>query len=81
MTEYRFVGTHTEDLADGSSVEPGATVELSKDGAKEPHNKRLLDAGLLVELTGDLDAKAVRRAERKQDRERERLADNDKMEG
>lgn len=36
-------------LADGRVLIPGEPVELDPDQAKEPHNKRLIDEGQLVE--------------------------------
>lgn len=48
MTEFRFVGGHTADLASGRVVAPGETVKLTEDELKEPHNQRLVDEGLLL---------------------------------
>lgn len=47
MDEFRHVGRHSEDLADGRVVSPGESVELSAEDQRDPHNKRLLDEGIL----------------------------------
>lgn len=46
--EYRFVGSHVDDLADGRTLEPGGFVTLSETDLEAPHNQRLLDEGLLI---------------------------------
>lgn len=46
--EYRFVGRHIDDLADGRTLEPGGFYHLNADQAALPHNKQRIDAGLLI---------------------------------
>lgn len=62
MTEFKFVGSHPEDLADGRVVAAGDIVDLDPN---HPHNMRLVDEGLLLP-TGDDDG--VLRGEALQDR-------------
>jgi hypothetical protein len=45
---YKLVGGHLQDLADGRVLEPGQTTTLTSDALADPHNQRLVDAGLLV---------------------------------
>ena len=47
---YRNVGALT-DLADGRIIERGQEVELSKEDVADQHNRHLIDAGRLVEIT------------------------------
>lgn len=47
--KLRSISNHVEDLADGSIVAPGETVSLTEKQLSEPHNKRLVDEGLLIE--------------------------------
>lgn len=49
----RFVNQRPvpQDLADGSFVPPGETVELTAAQQKEPHNQRLIDEGVLEPKT------------------------------
>ncbi len=42
---YRNVGKHSEDVADGRTVAPGEYIDLSGD---HPHDKRKIDAGVLL---------------------------------
>jgi len=45
--EYRVVSDHPEDLADGRQVGPGEFVKnVDPD---EPHNRRLIDDGRIIE--------------------------------
>lgn len=48
--EYKHVGTHTENLADGRMFGPGETVELDEDQIREPENERLLAEGIFIGL-------------------------------
>jgi hypothetical protein len=48
--EFKFVGLHPEDLADGRIVAAGDVVELDPN---HPHNKRMVDEGLLLPTAGD----------------------------
>jgi hypothetical protein len=41
--------SHPEDLASGRVISPGESVKLTDDELKEPHNKRLIDEGVLLE--------------------------------
>lgn len=49
--EYKVLSDHAEDLADGRMVGPGETIKLSKEDIEDPHNKRLIDEGLLLEIS------------------------------
>jgi hypothetical protein len=46
--EYKNVGNHAEDLADGRMIAPGETVELDEDQVREDHNEDLLARGALI---------------------------------
>lgn len=48
MSDFLFVGTHVEDLASGRTLAPGEEVTLSGDELNDPHNKRLVDDGVLI---------------------------------
>lgn len=48
MAEYKHVGNHAEDLADGRMVGPGEVIELDEDAVRDPHNERLLAEGILI---------------------------------
>jgi hypothetical protein len=50
LTEFKFVGLHPEDLSDGRIVAAGDVVELDPN---HPHNKRMVDEGLLLPTAGD----------------------------
>lgn len=50
MPRYRLSSTHPEDLACGAVIAPGETT--SKVKASDPHDKRLIDEGKLIELPG-----------------------------
>lgn len=50
MGEYKHVGVHAEDLADGRMLGPGEIVELDEEQIAEPHNARLLGEGILLSL-------------------------------
>lgn len=50
-TPYRFVGDRVADLHDGRALVPGETYELSDDELAEPHNRRYIDAGLLLDAS------------------------------
>lgn len=45
---YKFVGGHVDDLADGRVLVPGDTYQLTDEQLDEPHNKRHIDAHLLL---------------------------------
>jgi len=48
---YRHVGTHPEDTAEGAVLAPGeSTEDLDKFDPSDPHNKRLIDEGIFVEI-------------------------------
>lgn len=49
-TDYRFTGTHVDNLDDGRVLEPLAKVGLTADEAKGPHAARMIGEGLLVEI-------------------------------
>lgn len=67
-TQYRFVGTHPQDLSDGRVLGPLDLVDLTEDEQRDPHNRALLDAGLLVPLDQPATARKsnVRQAETKE---------------
>jgi hypothetical protein len=48
--EYKHVGNHAEDLADGRMLAPGETVKLNDKQLAEPHNQRLITEGILLDL-------------------------------
>jgi hypothetical protein len=50
MTWHKFVGSHQEDLADGSILTPGQEVDLDADALGEERNKQLVDDGLLINI-------------------------------
>lgn len=47
---YRFVGRHLDNLHDGRTLEPFATVHLTPSDLEHPENQRLFDEKLLQEL-------------------------------
>jgi hypothetical protein len=47
-SDFKFIGTHAEDLADGRLLVPGETVSLTSEDLKDPHNARYVDEGLLI---------------------------------
>jgi hypothetical protein len=49
LTEYRFVGSHADALANGRPVEPGEVVKLSDEETKD--NQTLIDGGVLIETS------------------------------
>lgn len=48
MARYRLSSTHPEDLACGAVLAPGEIT--SKADAKDPHDKRLIEEGKLIEI-------------------------------
>jgi hypothetical protein len=50
MGGYRCVSTHPEDLASGRFVAPGDQVPQGAIDPKNPHDARLIDEGLLIEI-------------------------------
>jgi pyruvate/2-oxoglutarate dehydrogenase complex dihydrolipoamide acyltransferase (E2) component len=46
--EYKWVGNHPQDLADGRWLAPGDTTELSDEDLSDPHNDALLKLGALI---------------------------------
>jgi hypothetical protein len=46
--EYRHVGTHVEDLDDGSQAAPGDVIELNKDQVREPRAEELIANRVLL---------------------------------
>jgi hypothetical protein len=48
---YRHIGSHPEDTAEGATIAPGeSTEELGSFDPQAPHNKRLIDEGILIEI-------------------------------
>jgi pyruvate/2-oxoglutarate dehydrogenase complex dihydrolipoamide acyltransferase (E2) component len=50
VMEYRNVGNHVEDLADGRMLAPGESVTWNGDEAKEDRNADLIDRGVLLRV-------------------------------
>lgn len=49
---YRLVGVHAENTAEGAMLAPGDyTEDLPAFDPKDPHNKRMIDEGLLMRIT------------------------------
>lgn len=59
---YKNVG-RLVDLADGRIASPGQIVSLSKDQANDPHNKRLIEVGWLVEAAVSREAPSSTKTE------------------
>lgn len=51
-----YVGDHADQTAAGRPLEPGDTVSAAQVDPKHPHDKRLIDDGVLVNLTAEKDA-------------------------
>jgi hypothetical protein len=45
---YKSASNHVEDLSDGRTLAPGEVVSLTKEELSDPHNKRLIDEGVLI---------------------------------
>lgn len=70
--EYKWVGSHPQDLASGQMLAPGETAELSDEEVRDPHNETLIaDGGLIpVDDKAQHEAKlAQRRAARREHQE------------
>jgi hypothetical protein len=50
LTEFRYVGSHADTLANGRPVEPGEFVKLSDEEAEA--NQGLIDDGHLTKVEG-----------------------------
>lgn len=50
MDDYRNVGRHAEDLADGRVLAPGEEASLSAEQARDEHNARLIEEGKLSKV-------------------------------
>jgi hypothetical protein len=48
MAEYRNVGDHVVDLADGRMLGPGEFADLSSEDAEDPHNQDMISSGVLL---------------------------------
>lgn len=48
--EYKNVGGHVEDLADGRMVEPGLVFELDEESIKDPFNKDKIDREVFIPI-------------------------------
>lgn len=69
--EFRMVGQHPEDLADGRQVANGDFVDLSAEDLREDRNEDLLAAGKLIPVDKKAEREAdlaVRRAGTREDR-------------
>lgn len=51
-----YVGDHADQTAANRPLEPGDIISASQVDPKNPHDKRLLDDGVLVNLTAEKDA-------------------------
>jgi hypothetical protein len=49
-SQFQYAGPHPDTLASGRPIGSGDVVELSVEEAGDPHNKRLIDEGLLVAI-------------------------------
>lgn len=48
---YRHIGSHPEDTAEGAVLGPGESTEVLKDfDPTNPFNKRLIDEGVLIPI-------------------------------
>lgn len=55
---YLPAGNTVQDLTGGRMVAPGESVVLDGDAVKDPHNKALIERGVLVKVTkADKEAK------------------------
>lgn len=60
MTEFKYVGRHVDDLADGRVVEPGQSgIELDELQQADPHNAQRIQAGLLIPVQHAMEADAT----------------------
>lgn len=48
--EYKNVGSHVEDLADGRMAEPGLVFELDDESIKDPFNKDKIDREIFIPI-------------------------------
>jgi hypothetical protein len=46
--KFTFVGSHSDDLANGRPLAIGDVVDLTRDQQAEPHNARLIESGSLI---------------------------------
>lgn len=49
-TEFKWVGTHAQEITGGRMLAPGDTAMLSEDDAQDEHNAALIESGGLVSL-------------------------------
>lgn len=47
--QYKYVGTHPQDLADGRMLAPGELADLDDEALQDPHNAALVEEGKLIE--------------------------------
>jgi hypothetical protein len=78
--EYRFVGNHAQDLADGRMLAPGESVVLSEEDVRDPHNEALLADEVLIPVDEKQAAEhearlAERRVARREKQERKGTGD------
>lgn len=50
---YKWIGMHPQDLTGGRMLGMGDPAYLSTEDMDDPHNKALIDEGLLIPLTAD----------------------------
>lgn len=62
MTEFKYVGLHLDDVADGRLLEPGRTVDLDEQQQADPHNAQRIKAGLLIPVQHDSNIDATEEA-------------------
>ena len=53
MQEYKHLGEHADELANGRPVGPGEILSLTAEEEKDPHNESLIERGILVSTTPD----------------------------
>jgi hypothetical protein len=54
---YRHIGNHAEDTAEGAVLAPGESTEgLGAFDPQNPHNKRLIDEGILAPIPDEPEA-------------------------
>ena len=51
--KFKLVGDHPEDLADGRVLAPGEEADIKKEDLEDPHNQRLIEEGILIELSDE----------------------------
>jgi len=50
VRQFKFIGQHLDDLADGRIIEPGQVVHLGPDEVNHQHNAQRISEGILIEV-------------------------------